>query len=297
MTSAVKLRANNADWNFNPYAFQYDMTVYLALSSVDEKSITNTSDYQIAAFYDDECRGLAEEKVIDGHRYVYLRIRSNKTEGETIQLKVRNTTTGKIAKVEETIDFKSQETIGYPSSPFSINARNPYSVTFVINGVEKRSELFYGDEITPPTDTNKEGYTFVKWDPIVDSIVPDHDVTYTASYNVNYYKLTYIIDDEIYKEFDVAFGETIIPLAIKPIEGKTFEGWTDVPSTMPSHDVTIYGKYVSTSIKNTPLLSNQPVSVYNINGILVKKNTDFKTINTILDSGIYIVNGKKIRIK
>ena len=112
VASVLKLRANDADWEYDPYAFRYDMTVYVALSSIDDKSITDFSEYQIAAFCEEECRGIAEEKVIGEHRYVYLRIRSNKTEGETIHFKVRNATTGKIAKVEETIDFKSQKTVG-----------------------------------------------------------------------------------------------------------------------------------------------------------------------------------------
>ncbi|MDD6123457.1 MAG: InlB B-repeat-containing protein [Bacteroidales bacterium] len=421
MASALNLRANDATWDYNPYAFQYDMTVYVALSSVDDKSITDASDYQIGAFCEDECRGIAEEKVIGEHRYVYLRIRSNMTEGETIHFRVRNTKTGKIAKVTETIDFKSQQTIGYPSSPFAINARNPYCVTFIIDGVEHRSDLFFGDVITVPTDTKKDGYTFVGWSPKVDArvpdhdvtytatytvnqytitfdtdggsgiapltqdynsavtapadptrtgytfagwdreipstmpaeditvkalwtinqymvtfiaedvivseqlldygsqiiipdapekegytfsswgdvdeTVPDHDVTYTATYNVNYYKLTYVLDGEVYAEFDVAFGETIVPLEVEPEEGRTFQGWVDVPETMPSHDVTIYGSSIVTSVNSSAISGSDKVSVYSLNGVLIKKDVDFKTLRDVLESGIYIVNGKKILIR
>ena len=420
VASAFKIRANDANWDYNPYAFQYDMSVYVALSTIDDKSITDASDYQIAAFCGEECRGIAEDKIIGGHKYSYLRVRGNKTEGETINFKVKDATTGKTAKVVETIEFKSQQTIGYPSAPFTINARNPYSVTFVIDGVEHRSHLFFGDVISVPTDTNKEGYTFVKWNPDVDATVPDHDVvytanyainqytitfdtdggsdiapiiqdynsavtapadptkkgytfagwdkeipatipaqditikalwtinqykvtfiadgavvsedllnygsqikipdapekegytfstwgnvdktvpdhdvSYTASYHVNYYKLTYILNDEVYAEFDIAFGETITPLEVEQEEGRIFEGWTDVPKTMPSHDVIIYGKSVTTSINSTTVLDNDIVSVYDINGVLIKKNVDVNTLHRIFDSGIYIVNGKKIRI-
>ena len=484
VASALKLRANDANWDYDPYAFQYDMTVYVALSSVDDKSMTDASDYQIGAFCEDECRGIAEEKVIGEHRYVYLRIRSNMTEGETIHFRVRNTKTGKIAKVTETIDFKSQQTIGYPSSPFAINARNPYCVTFIIDGVEHRSDLFFGDVITVPTDTKKDGYTFVGWSPKVDArvpdhdvtytatytvnqytitfdtdggsgiapltqdynsavtapadptktgytfagwdreipstmpaeditvralwtinqytitfdtdggsgiapltqdynsavtapadptktgytfagwdreipatmpaeditvkalwtinqymvtfiaedvivseqlldygsqiiipdapekegytfsswgdvdeTVPDHDVTYTATYNVNYYKLTYVLDGEVYAEFDVAFGETIVPLEVEPEEGRTFQGWVDVPETMPSHDVTIYGSSIVTSVNSSAISGSDKVSVYSLNGVLIKKDVDFKTLRDVLESGIYIVNGKKILIR
>ena len=395
MASALNLRANDETWDYNPYAFQYDMSVYVELASVDGKNITDGSDYQIAAFCDEECRGIAEEKAIEDHKYVYLRIRSNKTEGEIINFRVKNTTTGKVAKVSETIEFKSQQTIGYPSDPFSINALNPYSVTFVIDGVEHRSDLFFGDVIAVPTDIAKEGYTFIGWSPEIDetvpdhdvtytatyainqytitfdtdggseiapitqdynsavtapadptktgytfvgwdkeipatipaeditikalwtinqykvtfiadgvivsegmydygtqivvpeapekegytfstwgeidATVPDHDVTYTASYDVNYYKLTYILDDEVYAEFDIAFGEFIVPIEVEPEEGRTFEGWQDVPETMPSHDVTIYGRSIATSINSTTIPNNEIVSVYTLKGSLEKK--------------------------
>lgn len=421
MASALNLRANDETWDYNPYAFQYDMSVYVELASVDGKNITDGSDYQIAAFCDEECRGIAEEKAIEDHKYVYLRIRSNKTEGEIINFRVKNTTTGKVAKVSETIEFKSQQTIGYPSDPFSINALNPYSVTFVIDGVEHRSDLFFGDVIAVPTDIAKEGYTFVGWSPEIDetvpdhdvtytatyainqytitfdtdggseiapitqdynsavtapadptktgytfvgwdkeipatipaeditikalwtinqykvtfiadgvivsegmydygtqivvpeapekegytfstwgeidATVPDHDVTYTASYDVNYYKLTYILDDEVYAEFDIAFGEFIVPIEVEPEEGRTFEGWQDVPETMPSHDVTIYGRSIATSINSTTIPNNEIVSVYTLKGSLVKKSVEFKSIHKTLESGVYIINGKKVLIK
>ena len=484
MASALNLRANDATWDYNPYAFQYDMSVYVELASVDGKNITDGSDYQIAAFCDEECRGIAEEKAIEDNKYVYLRIRSNKTEGEIINFRVKNTTTGKVAKVSETIEFKSQQTIGYPSNPFLINAKNQYNVTFIIDGTENRYSSYYGDQITAPTDLNKEGHTFSKWVPDIDSTVPDHDVTYTAtytinqytitfdtdggseiapitqdynsavtapadptkigytfagwdkeipatipaeditikalwtinqytitfdtdggseiapitqdynsavtapadptktgytfagwdkeipatipaeditikalwtinqykvtfiadgvivsegmydygtqivvpeapekegytfstwgeidatvpdhdvtytaSYDVNYYKLTYILDDEVYAEFDIAFGEFIVPIEVEPEEGRTFEGWQDVPETMPSHDVTIYGRSIATSINSTTIPNNEIVSVYTLKGSLVKKSVEFKSIHKTLESGVYIINGKKVLIK
>ena len=421
MASALNLRANDATWDYNPYAFQYDMSVYVELASVDGKNITDGSDYQIAAFCDEECRGIAEEKAIEDNKYVYLRIRSNKTEGEIINFRVKNTTTGKVAKVSETIEFKSQQIVGYPSNPFLINAKNQYNVTFIIDGTENRYSSYYGDQITAPTDLNKEGHTFSKWVPDVDSTVPDHDVTYTAtytinqytitfdtdggseiapitqdynsavtapadptktgytfagwdkeipatipaediiikalwtinqykvtfiadgvivsegmydygtqivvpeapekegytfstwgeidatvpdhdvtytaSYDVNYYKLTYILDDEVYAEFDIAFGEFIVPIEVEPEEGRTFEGWQDVPETMPSHDVTIYGRSIATSINSTTIPNNEIVSVYTLKGSLVKKSVEFKSIHKTLESGVYIINGKKVLIK
>ena len=154
----------------------------------------------------------------------------------------------------------------------------------------------YGTQIVVPEAPEKEGYTFSTWGEI-DATVPDHDVTYTASYDVNYYKLTYILDDEVYAEFDIAFGEFIVPIEVEPEEGRTFEGWQDVPETMPSHDVTIYGRSIATSINSTTIPNNEIVSVYTLKGSLVKKSVEFKSIHKTLESGVYIINGKKVLIK
>ena len=45
MATVHKLRANDANWDYNPYAFQYDMSVYVELSTIDENNIAN-EDFQ-----------------------------------------------------------------------------------------------------------------------------------------------------------------------------------------------------------------------------------------------------------
>ena len=144
------------------------------------------------------------------------------------------------------------------------------------------------------TTADKEGYTFVNWGE-VDEKVPAHDVVYVANYEVNYYKLTYILDDVVYGEFDVAFGETIIPLEVDPVEGRLFEGWQDMPVTMPSHDVKVYGTTVLTNI-SVMATEGSHLDVYTLGGILVKKNVDMTTLRSTLDPGIYIINGKKVKL-
>ena len=241
MASAVKLRANDANWDYNPYAFQYDMSVYVELSTIEGMNITDPVDYQIAAFCNDECRGIAEDKTVGEHKYGYLRVRSNKAEGETISFRIRNRTTGRVAVSNETIEFENQKTIGYPSSPFELNARNLYIVTFVIDGVEHRSELFFGDVINVPTETNKEGYTFVGWSPEVDATVPDHDVTYTAIYTINQYTITFDTDggseiEPITQDYNSAVTAPADPTKT----GYTFAGWDkEIPATIPAEDITI----------------------------------------------------------
>lgn len=241
MVSAIKVRATDTNWDYNPYAFQYDMTVYVSLSTIDNKIITDVADYEIGAFCNDECRGIAENKTVGEHKYIYLRVRSNKVTGETISFKIKNRTSGRIAIANEIIEFKNEQSIGFPSSPFSVNARNFYSVTFMINGIEHRSDLLFGDVITVPTDISKEGYTFVKWNPDVDATVPDHDVTYTATYTINQYTITFDTDggSEI-ASITQDYNSAVTAPADPTKTGYTFAGWDkEIPATIPAEDITI----------------------------------------------------------
>ena len=100
----------------------------------------------------------------------------------------------------------------------------------------------YGATITPEANPTKEGYTFSGWSDIP-ATMPAHDVTVTGSFTVNKYKLTYTIDGAVYKTYDVEYCATITPEANPAKEGYTFSGWSDIPATMPAHDVTVTGSF------------------------------------------------------
>lgn len=55
--------------------------------------------------------------------------------------------------------------------------------------------------------------------------------------------LTYMVDGEIYKTYSIEEGETITPEPAPIKEGYTFSGWSEIPETMPDHDVTITGSF------------------------------------------------------
>ena len=103
VTSVLQVRAYDISWDFNPYAYQYDMTVYVSLSSIEDEEVTDQTKYQIAAFCGEECRGIAETKTANEHEYLYLRVRSNKAEGEAINFIIKNRTTGQTFKAAETL--------------------------------------------------------------------------------------------------------------------------------------------------------------------------------------------------
>lgn len=108
-------------WTCSPNDFQYDMTAYIALTN-DGVAVTDYSDYEVAAFCGDECRGVGEVQTVGTTSYIYMRIRSNAASGEDITFKVYTKSDGIEADVEEyTMPFVSQSLQGMPSAPVVLN--------------------------------------------------------------------------------------------------------------------------------------------------------------------------------
>ena len=134
---------------------------------------------------------------------------------------------------------------------FSINS---YKLTYVVDGVEYKSyDIEYGATITPEVEPTKEGYTFSGWSEIPETM-PAHDVTVTGTFSINKYKLTYTVDGEVYKTYEMEYGATITPEAEPSKEGYTFSGWSTIPTTMPAYDVTITGSFTKGAYKLTYML-------------------------------------------
>ena len=172
---------------------------------------------------------------------------------------------------------------------------NKYKVTFVADGkVVSETEMEYGAPIVAPEAPAKEGYTFVGWGNI-DKTVPAHDVIYTAEYKVNIYKLTYILNGNVFAEDSIAYGSIITPREVPDSDKSYFSGWEGLPDIMPAHDVVVYG--TTTNAVNTVYNKNQIVTVCSVNGTVVKRNIDKSSLTKLLPPGLYIVSGKKILIK
>lgn len=57
------------------------------------------------------------------------------------------------------------------------------------------------------------------------------------------YTLTYKVDGEDYKIESYDFEAPITPIEAPTKEGYTFSGWSEIPATMPHHDVTVTGQF------------------------------------------------------
>lgn len=120
--STAILHAQDSQWSINPYDYEYDMTVYAKLV-YEGTEVKDFSNYEVAAFVDNECRGVGEVQSKDSYTWIYIRVRSNKASGENVTFKVFDKTAGKAftLKTSQTIVFSSQGRFGMPSSPMTLD--------------------------------------------------------------------------------------------------------------------------------------------------------------------------------
>ena len=121
MAMVAYAEGNESGWTVSPFDYQYDMTVYAQLK-IDDAVVTDYSNYEVAAFVGDECRGVAEIQTKENSTWLYIRVRSASASGEKISFKLFDKTEGKIKRIAETVDFESQGLEGMPSSPFDLTS-------------------------------------------------------------------------------------------------------------------------------------------------------------------------------
>ncbi len=126
LTSVLGLKAQESThWQCDIHEYEYDMTVYFVLTR-DGNPIADYTDYEVAAFVGEECRGVAEFQTLElsngtTKKYGYIRIRSNQTNGESITFKAYMKPYTKEVTLEGApISFRSMDIQGYPSTPMAL---------------------------------------------------------------------------------------------------------------------------------------------------------------------------------
>ena len=150
----------------------------------------------------------------------------------TAPTKVGYTFTGWSPAVDPTVPAKD---VTY-TAQYTINS---YLVTFKSDStaVIKSDSIAYGTAITAPANPEKEGYTFTGWSPAVDATVPAHDVTYTATFIINKYLITFTEGGVVTKSDSLEYGAEVIAPEIQNKDA--YVGWSNLPTTMPAHDVVV----------------------------------------------------------
>lgn len=185
-----------------------------------------------------------------------------------------------------------------PASDIVINGSfiaNKYKLSYVIDGqIYLTQEVEYNKRINIIDNPIKEGHTFSGWSEIPETM-PAQDITVTGSFSVNTYKLTYLVDGMVYMSSYVTYGEAIFPMTPPTKEGYIFSGWSEIPQTMPAHDVVVTGSFEVNGIDE--ITTDTRVDVYNLQGIKVQEQVLSKELEKILPQGVYIVNGRKLVVK
>ena len=259
--------ASAADtWSVNPSDYRYDMSLYLNVSFANGEKLDYTQ-YDVAVFVGDECRGVAEVLPLpNGTDCLYLRARSNSERGETMMFRYRNKSTGEV-KVVEKVDFafSSNGSLGMPSSPYEVKIvfYHDVAITAGEGGTvnEKGGRLAEGSTLSLSA-TPAEGHHFVQWsDGSTDNprnlTVGTEDITLTAEFALSSYRLTYTLDGVSFKETDVLYGTALTAEPNPEKEGYTFSGWQGLPETMPAHDVEVTGTFSINSYRLTVYLDGK----------------------------------------
>lgn len=130
-----------------------------------------------------------------------------------------------------------------PSHDVDVNAIfniNSYKITYVAGDWSEDVTYEYGDTINEKTAPVKEGYSFLYWDELP-TTMPAKDITVSAVYERNEYKITYMVDGAQYYEVRYYFEDEVQHYVPSVEDGYVFNGWDNEPTTMPAHDVVVTG--------------------------------------------------------
>ncbi|MDE7474511.1 MAG: InlB B-repeat-containing protein, partial [Duncaniella sp.] len=259
------------EWTLNPSDYRYDMSLYFTMSSRDYEDLTK---YEIGAFVGDECRGLAEKLDLpDNGSCLYMRIRSNTPEGDEIEFRMRDRSTGETVVLKgkdgAAFQFKADQRVGLPSDPYVMMRYFNVTVEAGENGtVAFENGLYAEGTVIDLTAVPSEGYHFVSWsDGSTDAqrkLTVNGDVELSASFAVTAYKVVFKIGENVIATLDVDYGSTIAAPEAPALEGHTFGGWADLPATMPAHDIEITGSYTLTIYKAVFKIDNEVVTTLDL---------------------------------
>ncbi len=137
---------------------------------------------------------------------------------------------------------------------------NSYTVTYTVDGEVVSTEVVeYGAVLTAPQTPTKEGYKFSGWSEHPETM-PAQDLVIVATFTLESYTLTYLIDGYVYSTQEVDYNTPIETGNVPFREGYTFSGWNEVPATMPAYDLTISGTFTVNSYPLSYVLDGDTIS-------------------------------------
>ena len=123
--------------------------------------------------------------------------------------------------------------------------------------VSGAGEYEVGQNVTLEATPN-DRYIFVEWSNGAKSnpyhFTAEVDVVIQPVFKADTHTIAFVIDNEVYATYDLFEGDVITAPEVMPKEGYTFSGWSEIPETMPAHDVTITGSFLINSYKLTYMI-------------------------------------------
>ena len=127
-----------------------------------------------------------------------------------------------------------------------------YTLTLTVDGQSTELQVAEGADLNKVVTTpTKTGYTFNSWTNWpTDGLMPAGDLTLTAQFSINSYKLTYKVDGEVFGDVEtIEYGASITPRTAPTKPGFSFYGWNGLPETMHAHDVEVTGEFTGIKYK------------------------------------------------
>ena len=175
-----------------------------------------------------------------------------------------------------------------PSSNITIKAKwsvNKYTITFDSDGgsAVPPITLDYGSVVIAPINPTRVGYTFNGWDKEIPSTMPSSDSNIKALWKINKYTITFDTNGgSTIEAITLDYGSSITKPSNPTRSGYSFIGWDiEIPSTMPSYDMTIKAKWLD---------SEKP------SGEIKIATNSWKTLLNSISFGLFFNNSQTVSI-
>ena len=142
-----------------------------------------------------------------------------------------------------------QSTAGWNEFEHIVDFDPYFTITYLVDGEVYSTETAeYGSEIILIDEPVREGHTFNGWSE-VPKTMPANDVTVYGTFTANKYLITFKIDDEVIFSAPIEYGTSIVAPEAPEKDGYSFDGWIEMPETMPAHDVIVYGTFTKLKVE------------------------------------------------
>lgn len=133
--------------------------------------------------------------------------------------------------------------------PTNIQAQDMCTIIFYDSDgtIAKEQEVACGQKFEIPY-SSKEGYNFLGYNTQADgsgvplqSNIAEQSLSYYPIFQPLFYTVTYYVDNKIYKQQEVSYGQEVENITPPSKEGYTFIGWSDTGKV--ASNIEVYAKY------------------------------------------------------